>query len=229
MNKKEVINFSEFFGDKPQSKLSKFNKDDFKDLFIEESKEETQVINKLPDEVEDIVDEIKSEFEPTEEFNPPVKAEDFYVEDEEVEELEFEDSIPSTTNKNNYNKIKESKNDYYPLFRDKTENFSCDVLVEGAKISDTQARLILESDEWTLMFEGEIDKSGKCNIPIRKLNIFDEGMIGKIRLEVIAENTVFIPWEDEFEVRMSKKVSVQVNEGNRRYTDRNSNVKVRLR
>jgi len=229
MNKKEVINFSEFFGDKPQSKLSKFNKDDFKDLFIEESKEETEVINSLPQEVEELIDEIDLIDEPLEEFNPPVKAEDFYTDETEIEEPDFDEQIPSSSNKNNYSKIKESKNDYYPLFRDKTENFSCDVLVEGAKISETQARLILESDEWTLMFEGEIDRSGRCNIPIRKLNIFDEGMIGKIRLEVIAENTVFIPWEDEFEVRMSKKVSIQLNEGKSRYSDRNSNVKVRLK
>ena len=62
------------------------------------------------------------------------------------------------------------------------------------------------------MFEGEVDKKGKCNIPIKKLGILNEGTTGKIRLEVIAEGSVFIPWEDDFKVRLSKKVSIKLNE-----------------
>ncbi len=62
------------------------------------------------------------------------------------------------------------------------------------------------------MFTGEIDRNGKVNIPIRKLNIFEEGTKGKIKMEVIAEGTVFTPWEDDFEVKMSKKVMVKFNE-----------------
>ncbi len=118
------------------------------------------------------------------------------------------------------------------MYKDKSENFSCDVMVEGASISDTKARLILESDDWTLMFEGDIDRSGKCNIPIRKLNILEEGVVGKIKLEVIADNTVFVPWEDDFKVKMSKKVTVQLSENKnsrRENLIRESNVKVRVR
>jgi hypothetical protein len=62
------------------------------------------------------------------------------------------------------------------------------------------------------MFPGEIDSSGKVTIPIRKLNLFEEGTKGKIKMEVIAEGTVFTPWEDTFEVKMSKKVMVKFNE-----------------
>ena len=61
------------------------------------------------------------------------------------------------------------------------------------------------------MFPGEI-KNGKVVIPIRKLNLFEEGQTGKVRLEVIAEGSVFIPWEDDFKVRLSKKVSIKLNE-----------------
>ena len=81
----------------------------------------------------------------------------------------------------------------------------------SAKTDDTITRLIIESDDWTLMFPGEI-KNGKVNIPIRKLSLFEEGQRGKIKLEVIAEGTVFIPWEDEFKVKLSKKVTVSLNE-----------------
>ena len=82
------------------------------------------------------------------------------------------------------------------------------------------------------MFEGDIDRNGKCTIPIKKLNILNEGTMGRIRLEVIADNTVFIPWEDDFKVKMSKRVTVQVNEGRRNQPvrqNRESNVKVKLR
>jgi len=108
---------------------------------------------------------------------------------------------------------KEEKNEnFYSLYKDKSENFSGGIAVEGAAINETQVRLIVESDDWTLMFEGEVDKKGKCNIPIKKLGILNEGTTGKIRLEVIAEGSVFTPWEDDFKVRLSKKVSIKLNE-----------------
>ena len=94
----------------------------------------------------------------------------------------------------------------------KAETFSCDIELEGANLKDTEVRLVLESDNWNLMFPGEIDKNGKVTIPIRKLNIFEEGTRGKIKMEVIAEGTVFTPWEDDFEVKMSKKVMIKFNE-----------------
>ena len=109
--------------------------------------------------------------------------------------------------------IKESNNsDYYKVFNDKAETFSCEIELEGANLKDTQVRLVLESDNWNLMFPGEIDRNGKVTIPIRKLNILEEGSKGTIKMEVIAEGTVFIPWEDDFEVKMSKKVMVKFNE-----------------
>ena len=210
MENKDIINFSEFFDTDKPSKLNSFKKEDFSDFFLtEEAKkgEDDYLVNTF-DEIEKKEKSVKPE--PV--FNPPVQPEEFIIDEDEPEELEIEDSLPSYQNKNNYTKVQEDVDNYYPVFKDKSENFSCDVTVEGARLIDTQARLILESDDWTLMFEGEIDRNGKCNIPIKKLNIFDEGTVGKIRLEVIAENTVFTPWEDDFKVRMSKKVLVQVHE-----------------
>lgn len=107
----------------------------------------------------------------------------------------------------------ESDNNYYKLYKDKAEDFRCDIAVEGVNQSDTEVRLIVESDEWTLMFVGEI-KNGQCVIPMKKLSILNEGTKGSIRLEVNADGTLFTPWEDKFVVKASKKVTVSLNENN---------------
>jgi hypothetical protein len=101
--------------------------------------------------------------------------------------------------------------EYYKLYKDKAEDFRCDIAVEGVNQSDTEVRLIVESDEWTLMFVGEI-KNGQCVIPMKKLSILNEGAKGNIRLEVNADGTLFTPWEDKFVVKASKKVTVSLNE-----------------
>ena len=99
----------------------------------------------------------------------------------------------------------------YTLYTDKIENFKCTVDVEGAALSETKVRLVLQSDKLNLLYEGDIDKSGACSIPVDKLkNILSEGETGTMRLEVIAEDTFFIPWEDDFEVKTNKRVTVEV-------------------
>lgn len=105
----------------------------------------------------------------------------------------------------------EESNDYYKLYRDKSEDFICDIAIEGVNQNDTEVRLIIESDDWNLMFIGEI-KNGKCIIPVKKLNILNEGQTGNIKLEVNADGNLFTPWEDKFVVKVSKKVTVNVNE-----------------
>jgi hypothetical protein len=115
--------------------------------------------------------------------------------------------------------------DFYKLYRDKSEEFVCDISVEGVKQSDTEVRLVVESDDWTLMFSGEI-VNGKCIIPIKKLSILSEGQIGKIKLEVNADGNLFIPWEDRFIVKSSKKVTVSMNESKSKKSKSGVNVKV---
>ena len=102
--------------------------------------------------------------------------------------------------------------DGYKLFNDKTELFECNIQLEGAQIANSEARLIIESEEWNLVFTGNISSNGQCSIPIKKLSILPEGTRGKIKLEVIAEDTRFIPWEDRFLVKADKKVYVQIKE-----------------
>ena len=108
--------------------------------------------------------------------------------------------------------IEESKYDtHYKLYKDKSEDFVCDISIEGADPNETEARIVIESKDWSLMFRGTLI-DGKCIVPIKKLNILQEGQVGNIRLEVIAEGNLFIPWEDKFKVKLSKKVTVKVNE-----------------
>lgn len=124
---------------------------------------------------------------------------------------------------------KVNTDEYYHVFIDKSENFSCEIELEGAQLKDTQVRLVLETENWNLLFNGEIDRDGKVNIPIKKLSLFEEGEHGSIKMEVIAEGTVFIPWEQEFEAKRSKKVIVSFNENKKPKPQINSGVKVSLR
>ena len=99
----------------------------------------------------------------------------------------------------------------YKLFTDKSKLFECDIKLEGASLSKSSARLVVETSDYSLLFKGEINSNGKCEIPIRKLKgLIDENTTGNIRLEVIAEDTFFTPWESNFEVDASKKVTVEV-------------------
>lgn len=99
----------------------------------------------------------------------------------------------------------------YKFYQDKTEEFKCSIGVEGANLSKAKARLVLESNEYNLIFNGNIDKSGKCSILIPKLKILSEKLEGKLKLEVIVEDdSIFIPYEDKFEIGVSKKVTVEV-------------------
>ena len=99
----------------------------------------------------------------------------------------------------------------YTLYTDKSEDFKCNIKVDGANISNTTARLVLENSNLNILFEGTIDSNGICIVPIKQLkNILPEGIEGKMKLEVIADGTFFSPWEDDFIIKVNKKVTVEV-------------------
>jgi hypothetical protein len=99
----------------------------------------------------------------------------------------------------------------YKLFTDKTEVFECNVKLEGASLKNSHARLIIESEEVNLLFNGKIDSTGKCTIPIKKLRgLLESNTKGEIKLEIIAEDTYFTPWRSEFKVEASKQITVEV-------------------
>ena len=99
----------------------------------------------------------------------------------------------------------------YKLYTDKTEIFECDISLSGASLSNSKARLIVETDNINLLFNGTIDDSGKCKVPVNKLKgLVGENVEGNIKLEVIADDTYFIPWESDFKVKASKSITVEV-------------------
>ena len=99
----------------------------------------------------------------------------------------------------------------YKLYTDKQELFECDIQLEGASLTDSKARLVIETEDLALLFKGDINSKGKCQIPVKRLKgLLGENVKGTIKLEVIAEDTYFTPWESDFEVEASKKVQVEV-------------------
>ena len=118
----------------------------------------------------------------------------------------------------------------YKLFTDKSELFECDIKLEGASLKKSKARLVVETQDYSLLFNGNISSNGKCEIPIRKLKgLIDENTTGNIRLEVIAEDTYFTPWESDFEVDASKKVTVEVKSQSPKKPIVETKVKVKLK
>ena len=95
----------------------------------------------------------------------------------------------------------------YKIYRDKPELFKCDVEISGANLDNSKARIIIEGNELTYMFEGTISNTGQCKIPLKKMNFLDEYEKGKIKLEIIAEDMIFSPWESDFTAVNAKKVN----------------------
>jgi hypothetical protein len=102
----------------------------------------------------------------------------------------------------------------YKLYTDKNNKFQCTVQVEGTSLKNSQARVIIEtSGDVCYMFRGKIYENGVCEFEVPKLkNILSEGDKGILRMEVIADDVHFEPWNSEFSVVAEKKVSVVVKE-----------------
>jgi len=99
----------------------------------------------------------------------------------------------------------------YKLYTDKIENFKAKIKLEGASLKKSKVRLVVESKEFSLMFKGTISESGTVEVPIKRLKgLLDENTTGKIKLEVIAEDTYFTPWESTFSVEAAKKLTVEI-------------------
>jgi hypothetical protein len=97
----------------------------------------------------------------------------------------------------------------YSLFTDKTTLFECDMELEGVSLKETVARLVVEAPDKTLLFTGTVSSTGTCSIPISKLKgLLESETKGTIKLEVIAEDMYFSPWQSEFVVETAKKVTV---------------------
>ena len=101
----------------------------------------------------------------------------------------------------------------YKLYTDKQEVFECKIHLEGASLTKANSRIIVETQDLSLMFEGTIDKDGNCKVPIKKLRgLLGEDDKGTMKLEVIAEDTYFLPWESDFVIDTEKKIKVEVKQ-----------------
>tara|TARA_B100001094_G_scaffold6164_1_gene5456 strand:+ start:777 stop:1352 length:576 start_codon:yes stop_codon:yes gene_type:complete len=104
----------------------------------------------------------------------------------------------------------------YKLYTDKTEIFECNIGISGASLDSSIVRLIIESDNVNLLYKGTIGSQGDCKVPIKKLGgLLGENVTGTLKLEVIADDTYFTPWESEFVVEASKQVRVEVKSQNK--------------
>jgi hypothetical protein len=187
---KDVISFKDFISNKfinesaPILNDDSFDEeDDVKDYSFEQDDFEETIEVYQENEKENLNDQ---DVENKQNFD--------YDEDDEDDSLESNLEFENTNT------------NYYKLYQDVNENFSCDIHIDGADTSKVTTRLVIESDDWNIMFLGEVE-NGKCIIPVKKLNILKEGQIGKIKLEVLADGVVFIPWEDNFKVFKKVKIS----------------------
>ena len=101
----------------------------------------------------------------------------------------------------------------YKLFTDKINKFQCNLQVEGTSLVKSQARVIIETNEMNYLFKGKIYDDGLCEFELPKLKgVLNEGSIGMLRLEVIADDVHFEPWASDFVVEADKKVMVTIQE-----------------
>tara|TARA_R110001599_G_scaffold44855_1_gene133129 strand:- start:21 stop:497 length:477 start_codon:yes stop_codon:yes gene_type:complete len=98
----------------------------------------------------------------------------------------------------------------YTLYSDKKNIFECDIQLEGASLSQAFARVIIEGDDLNLVFNGTITKEGNCKIEMPKLKILEGS--GNMKLEVIADDMYFNPWESNYELKKSKSIRVEVKQ-----------------
>lgn len=97
----------------------------------------------------------------------------------------------------------------YKLFTDINKNFTADVDVQGVPLSECQARIILETDNLNLLYKGTINENGKCEVDIKKLKgILNESDMGNLKLEIIADGTLFEAWNTDFIVDTKKKIAI---------------------
>ncbi len=205
-----------------------FSFEDFMNKGVTPVKESKKEEEKVDDKVTNVTEPVKDK-----ELSEPKKKEEKPVETEKVMPVEVEDFVIDEDDNSAF--VESTDNDnFYKLYKDINEEFCCDIAIEGSSPEDTYARIIVESEEWSLVFPGTI-RNGKCIVPIKKLGILKEGETGNIKLEVVAEGNLFIPWQNEFKVKVSKKVTVNnLNINENRNTTNNTkktngvNVKVNL-
>ena len=100
----------------------------------------------------------------------------------------------------------------YKLLKDKNNEFQCEIRLEGASAKSAKVRLFLEADGCEYSFNGKIEGE-QCVVPMGKLKKFANLLEnGKIRLEVVADDTLFVPYESDYQLEAEKRVTVEVKQ-----------------
>lgn len=100
----------------------------------------------------------------------------------------------------------------YKLLKDKNNEFQCEIRLEGASAKNAKVRLFLEADGAEYSFNGKIEGE-QCIVPMGKLKKFANLLEnGKIRLEVVADDTLFVPYESDYQLEAEKRVTVEVKQ-----------------
>lgn len=97
----------------------------------------------------------------------------------------------------------------FNLYTDQSTLFECSLAIQGIESSGASARLIADTDSINLVFYGTMDTAGSCSVTIPDVcGILDLGVTGAIRLEVIADGCLFVPWTSDFVVSQAVQVNV---------------------
>ena len=92
----------------------------------------------------------------------------------------------------------------YKLLRDKNNEFQCEIKLVGASEKTAKVRLFLEGVGCEYSFGGIIEGT-RCRVNMGKLKPYTSLLeSGKIRLEVVADDTLFIPYESTYQIRRVK-------------------------
>ena len=153
----------------------------------------TQSISDIEKRIAEQLNREKTEIQ--EKISEPKKEEP--ISQPKIEEEEIVESVSS---------------DIYKLYRDREESFECNISVEGASLASAQVRLIIDTNLLNIVFYGKLYKDGRCLVPLKKMTMLPEGTRGQIRLEVIVDDTMFMPWESSCIVEGAKKVSVDIKQ-----------------
>ena len=149
------------------------------------------------------------------EVKEETKKQDTLKEDEEVIKKKNPDNLEENEDieeESEFIEEESSDSSLYKIYRDKEENFECNISIQGAKLSNSQVRLVFDHDICNLVFYGKIYKDGKCLVPLKKMAFYPEGSTGRVKLEVVVDDTIFVPWEETFVVEGAKKVTVQIKQ-----------------
>ena len=97
----------------------------------------------------------------------------------------------------------------YILQLDQNKNFQCQLKIEGASLKNSRVCIVVENDKFDFKFKGKIESDGTVIVPISKLKgILEENTKGKLYIEVVADDTYFIPYQTEYITEVSRKVEV---------------------